>query len=326
VAGQPWSGPLVADREPQLAHRLESDVAVGIRRDQIGAAVDSTSRPSALGLVLGAHLRTLREMRGLSREEVAGRVGASIPALAMLEQGHGGLDGCDVAALLSLYGVRDPGERIRIAAVADELARSGEWRHHSDTVPLASWLQTYLGLEAAAELIRIYELAFVPALLQTADYFKCRLRVDPAQPSNSEIERRLRRHLARQQILSGDHPARVWAVVEESALRRLIGGPAVMRAQIQALIHHGERPGVAVQIIPLDSEVSCPGRGFSLLRFDDPDVADVACLGHGAAALYLDRRDDLDHYTQAMERLCDGACHPNETPTILRRLLRKLDR
>src|SRR5690349_8305909 len=165
-----------------------------------------------------------------------------------MELGRVGFKERDVADLLSLYGVRDEEERTALLALARDANVPGWWHKYGDVLP--SWFQSYLGLETAAALIRTYEVQFVPGLLQTKEYATAVVQLGHRRAPIEEVDRRVSLRLARQQILTRTDPPQLWAVVDEGALRRPIGGPGVIRGQIEALIEATKLPNVRLQVIP----------------------------------------------------------------------------
>jgi hypothetical protein len=274
-------------------------------------------------MLLGAHLRRLREAQGVSREDAGWEIRSSESKISRMELGRVSFKERDVADLLSLYGVDDDEERERLLTLARDANTPGWWHRFGDVLP--GWFQSYLGLEAAASLIRTYEVQFVPGLLQTEDYAREVVRLGHGKARNEEIERRVGLRIARQQVLSRSNPAQLWAVVDEAVLRRPIGGPKVMRAQIEALIEVTKMPHVHLQVIGFHvGGHAAAGGAFSILRFPDSDLPDVVYVEQLTSALYLDKRDDVDLYAEAMEVLCVEADPPDRTAEILTGMLRDL--
>jgi hypothetical protein len=241
-----------------------------------------------------------------------------------MELGRVGFKERDVADLLTLYGVTDGGEREALLSLAREANNPGWWHRYGDILP--PWFQSYLGLEAAASLIRTYEVQFVPGLLQSRDYARAVVLLGHGQAPDAEIERRVDLRMQRQQLLTRPDPPQLWAVVDEAALRRPIGGRDVIRNQIQALIEATTLPSIRLQVIPfLAGGHAAAGGAFSILRFPDQDLPDVVYIEQLTSALYLDKLDDVDHYAAAMERVCVEAEPPERTPEILRGILRDFD-
>ena len=284
----------------------------------------SHTGPTALRILLGAHLRRMREATGISREDAGWEIRSSESKISRMELGRVGFKERDVADLLNLYGLDDAEERERLLALAKDANNPGWWHRYGDVLP--SWFQSYLGLEAAAERIRTYETQFVPGLLQTVDYARAVVRIGHVTLKPEEIERRVELRMDRQRIITRPRPVRLWAVLDEAVLRRPVGGPKVLRGQIEALIELSERQNITLQVIPFSAGGhAATGGAFSLLRFPERDMSDVVYIEHMTSALYLDKRDDLDIYATAMDSLCVEADPPNKTADILADILRSLE-
>src|SRR5947209_14712093 len=159
----------------------------------------TTTGPTVLRILLGAQLRKLREAKGVTREEAGWEIRASESKISRIELGRVGFKERDVADLLTLYGVTDEQERATLLALAHEANTPGWWYRYSDLLP--NWFQAYLGLEAAAALIRTYEVQFVPGLLQTEDYTRAGVLLAHDRASRADIERRVALRKDRQQTL-----------------------------------------------------------------------------------------------------------------------------
>ncbi|MFC0506965.1 helix-turn-helix domain-containing protein [Micromonospora costi] len=278
-----------------------------------------TTGPTVLRMLLGAQLRRLRESSGVTREGAGWEIRASESKISRMELGRVGFKERDVADLLTLYGVTDAEEREVLLTLARDANSPGWWHRYGDVLP--SWFQSYLGLEAAAALIRTYEVQFVPGLLQTPAYARAVVLLGHGAAAPDEIDRRVALRMRRQELLRRADPPQLWAVVDEAALRRPIGGPDVMRDQLTALIEATRSPNIRLQIIPFAAGGhAAAGGAFTILRFGDQDLPDIVYIEQLTSAIYLDKRDDLDHYALAMERLCIEAEPPERTPELLGRL------
>jgi hypothetical protein len=285
----------------------------------------TASGPTVLRMLLGAHLRRLREAQSVSREDAGWEIRSSESKISRMELGRVSFKERDVADLLTLYGVDDEEERARLLALAREANTQGWWHRYGDVLP--NWFQSYLGLEAAASLIRTYEVQFVPGLLQTSEYARAVVMLGHSRASAQEIDRRVGLRMARQKILTRPNATQLWSVIDEAALRRPIGGPDVMRAQLEGLIEATKLPNVRLQVMPFQTGGhAAAGGAFSILRFPEPDLPDVVYIEQLTSALYLDKRDDVDHYAVAMETLCVEAEQPDRTVEILTRILDDLTR
>jgi hypothetical protein len=177
-------------------------------------------------------------------------------------------------------------------------------------------------LEAAASLIRTYEVQFVPGLLQTEEYARAVILLGHGGSSAEEIERRVGLRMARQAALSRPGGPRLWVVIDEAALRRPIGGVGVLRGQLEYLVAAARLPNVTVQVIPFGfGGHAAAGGAFTLLRFADEALPDVVYIEQLTSALYLDKREDVDSYLEAIERLCVEADTPDGSVKIVNRLL-----
>jgi transcriptional regulator with XRE-family HTH domain len=284
----------------------------------------STGGPTALRMMLGAHLRQLREARGISREDAGWRIRSSESKISRMELGRVSFKERDIADLLTLYGVSAQDERDRLLALARNANTPGWWHRYGDVLP--NWFQSYLGLEAAAGVIRTYEIQFVPGLLQTAEYARAVILLGHRNASADEINRRVSLRMDRQRILTRRDPPHLWVVMDEAVLRRPVGGRSVMRGQLAALIEASKLPNIRLQVIPFHTGGhAASGGAFSILRFRDQDLPDVVYVEQLTSAIYLDKRDDVDHYVAAMETLAAEADTPQRTAAMLAAMLAEID-
>ena len=280
--------------------------------------------PTVRRMQLGARLRSLRLAKGLTRDQAGYAIRGSESKISRMELGRVAFKERDVADLLRLYGLEDAKEQQRLLELAREANSPGWWHAYGDV--LSSWFQNYLDLEQAAELIRTYEVQFVPGLLQTDAYARAVIMLGHGTAGADQIDRRAELRMARKQLLDRPDPPRLWAVIDEAVLRRQIGGPAVLREQIAYLLEMSAVPHVRLQVIPFASGGhAAAGGAFSILRFPHEEVPDVVYIEHLTSGLYLDKREDVDQYAAAMGRLFIEAEPPNRTPDVLRRALRDLD-
>jgi transcriptional regulator with XRE-family HTH domain len=284
----------------------------------------SGSGPTVLRMLLGGQLRKLREAKGITREAAGYEIRSSDSKISRMELGRVGFKERDVADLLTLYGVTDEQERRTLLELARQANNPGWWHRFGDVSP--GWLQAYLGLEPAATLIRTYEVQFVPGLLQTADYARAVTLLGHEQMTPEQVEKRVALRMERQQLLTRPNPPQLWAVLDEAVLRRPIGGAAVMRGQIAALMEATKLPNVTLQVLPFAAGGhSAAGGAFTLLRFPEDDLPDVLYAEQLTSAIYLDKREDLDAYAAALERLSVEAEPPARTLEILDAVLREID-
>ncbi len=277
--------------------------------------------PTVLRMMLGAQLRRLREDKGISAEKAGYTIRASHSKISRMELGRVGFKERDVADLLTLYGVLDEAERAPILELVSRANEPGWWYNYNDLLP--NWFEVYMGLEGAASIIRTYELQFIPGLLQTEDYARALIPLGFPEISEEELERRVQLRMRRQRrLLAGE--LRVWAVVDENALRRPIGGKAVMRAQVEHLIELSGRRNVTIQALPFNAGGHAAVSGaFSILRFPEATLPDIVYLEQLTSALYLDKPADIDRYLQVMNRLALEAAQPGDSREMLSRVLNR---
>jgi transcriptional regulator with XRE-family HTH domain len=272
-------------------------------------------------ILLGSQLRRLREAKGISREDAGYTIRASESKISRMELGRVSFKERDVVDLLSLYGV-DESERGQLLTLVREANQNGWWHSFSDAMP--NWFQTYVGLEESAALIRTYEVQFIPGLLQTPGYARSIMGLNRPYMQSEEIEHRVDLRMRRQRMITEGTGPRLWAVIDEAALRRPIGGREVMRAQVQHLIEVSELPNIVLQVMPFRFGGHAAETGaFSILRFPEQDLPDVVYLEQLTSALYLDKRDDVDAYIQVMERLSVDSLTPEQTVDLLSGLLKE---
>jgi transcriptional regulator with XRE-family HTH domain len=278
--------------------------------------------PTVQRLVLGGHLRRLREEAGMTTERAASSIRGSHSKISRMEHGRVGFKERDIADLLTLYGVGSGDEREALLNLAREASTPGWWQAYTDILP--HWVEPYFGLEAAAASIREYELQFIPGLLQIEDYARAVIRLGNL-PSEEEVIRRAQARMSRQEVLAREDAPKVWAVLDEGALRRVIGGPDVMRAQLEHLIELCEHPAVTLQILPFSAGAHrAMGGPFTILRYTEPDLRDVVFIEQLTSALYLDKQTEVDAYLQVMEEVCLQAEPSAKTPGILKAVLNGL--
>ncbi|HEY3683312.1 MAG TPA: helix-turn-helix transcriptional regulator [Streptosporangiaceae bacterium] len=276
--------------------------------------------PTVLRMMLGAQLRRLREARGASPEEAGEAIRGTRSKISRLELGRSSFKQRDVADLLAFYQVTDEREREALLALARQANAPGWWHQYADLMP--AWLETYIGLEEAASVIRTYEMQFVHGLLQTSDYARAVVRLRHEETPESEVNRRVDLRLHRQRLLTMAEGPQVWSVVDESALRRPYGGRDVMRAQLKHLIEIAAHPSVTLQVMPFSAGGHAAAGGpFTILRFPQPDLPDVIYLEQLTSALYLDKPTDVDDYTDTMNQLCVDAAQPDKTEAMLKKIL-----
>ncbi|OIK27071.1 helix-turn-helix domain-containing protein [Streptomyces malaysiense] len=271
-------------------------------------------------MLLGSQLRRLREARGITREAAGYSIRASESKISRMELGRVSFKTRDVEDLLTLYGITDDAERQSLLSLAREANVAGWWHSYSDVLP--NWFPTYVGLEGAAAVIRAYEVQFVHGLLQTAEYARAVVRRGMKGASADDVERRVALRLERQKHLFSDSAPEFHIILDEAALRRPYGDRDVMRGQLQHLIDVSERPNVRLQVMPFGfGGHSGESGAFTILSFPESDLSDVVYLEQLTSALYLDKREDVAQYEQALKELQQDSPGTDESRDLLRGLL-----
>jgi transcriptional regulator with XRE-family HTH domain len=277
---------------------------------------DGSASPTVLRIVLGHQLRRLREAAGVTPERAGYEIRASRSKISRMENGRVRFKERDVADLLTLYGVQDDRLRAGLISLVGEANSPGWWSAYADI--MADWFEAFVGLEAAASVIRTFELQFVPGLLQTEDYARAVTVLGHRAAPAEEIERRVAFRVKRQDLLTRQDPPQIWSVIDEGALRRPLGGAAVMRAQVHRLIELGRLPHITVQAVPFRHGGHAAASGsFTMLRYAEADMPDVVYIEQLTSALYLDTRADVEHYLEVLNQLSAEALTPAQTERFL---------
>ena len=280
---------------------------------------EPTEGPTVLRILLGAQLRRLRESRGITAQAAAKAIRGSESKISRIELGRNAIREIDVLDLLTFYGI-DATEREQLLNLAEQANRPGWWHRFNDILP--DWFQAYVGMEEAATSIRIYEPQFIPGLLQTPRYTAAVLTM--CDIPISEAERHVILRKERQRRFT-EGRVKLWAIIEETALRRPIGSREILLDQLQYLLSLTDRSNLTLQIIPFGRGGHAVPSGFTILRFGDSDLQDVAYLEHLTSALYFDKKADVDRYLLAMERLSIVSAKPSETPGLLAAIIKQLE-
>ena len=276
-----------------------------------------------LRILLGAQLRRLREAAGISREDAGYHIRASGSKISRMELGRVSFKERDVIDLLELYGITDHSERDKMMQLTHEANAPAWWQKYQDVVP--DWFAVYVGLEEAAQLIRVYEVQFVPGLLQTEEYARAVVQQGAPGLDPAEVERRVAVRMGRQQLLGKDSPPRLWAIVDEAALRRPMGGREVLVAQIERLMDAVSEPYVTLQVMPFRyGGHAAEGGAFTIMRFPEADLPDMVYMEYLTGAHYIDKPEDVEVYAAVMERLSVAGTSPEKTRDILGDILKDL--
>ncbi|MGQ0772969.1 MAG: helix-turn-helix domain-containing protein [Pseudonocardiales bacterium] len=262
---------------------------------------------------LAAELRRLRGTADLSREVVSAQTGINYATLYRIETARARPQLRTLATLLTLYGV-EAEQRDYLTILCRDAAEQGWLRpYHSD---LPEQYTAYISFEAEAAGVRNYESMFIPGLLQTEDYARAVIRGVLPMASPQKIDDRVQARIERQQVLTKDSPLKLWAIVDEAALRRLVGGAEVMRAQLRHLLDSTSSPHITFQVIPYGAgaHAGMPG-AFVVMDFTDPMDTDLIHIDSMAGDLFLESDADIKRYNFIFDNLRAIALSPDSSAT-----------
>jgi transcriptional regulator with XRE-family HTH domain len=271
---------------------------------------------------LALELRRLREAAKLTCEEVADHLECSTSKISRVETGRVSVSPRDVRDMLELYGV-PVAQRESLVQLARDSRQKGWWHAFSDT--MQPQFATYVGLESAASEIRIYEVSLIPELLQTEDYARAVIRSGMMSSPSDDIDRQVELRMARQPAITRDDPPKVWAVLDEAALRRQVGGPGLMRLQLEHLLAQASLPNVALQVIPFGGGAHpAMGRPFIILVFPERVDTDVVYLEDLTSALYVEDVAEVDRYNVFFNHLRATALSFDDSSALITSVLKEM--
>ena len=286
-----------------------------------GGRAGEVQGPTVPRMLVGIQLHRFREAAAVTPDQAAYEIRASRSKISRMENGLVRFKERDVTDLLTLYGITDEQTRSTLVALTRQANTPGWWSKYGDI--MADWFEAYLGLETAASVIRTFELQFVHGLFQTEDYARAVTMLGHTSAPADEIERRVSLRLNRQDLLNGPDPPQVWTVIDEGALRRPVGGSAVMRAQLDHLVEVSRLRHVTIQVVPFRrGGHAAAGGSFTVLRFGEPEVPDVVYIEQLTSALYLDKHEAVDHYMEVMNHLSTEALTPADSARFVAGIIR----
>ena len=273
------------------------------------------STPTVRHRRLAAELRRLRESAGLTQEDVSERTGKDRSTLYRLENAQQRPQRSTLIQLLDLYGT-DQERRAELLTLLREAGQRG-WMQ-LDRSDLREIYADYISFESEARSVSDYESLFIPGLLQTEDYARAVIRGALPQATQEQVESRVTARMERQGLLTRDNPLQLWAIMDEAAARRIVGGPAVMREQLARLRDTAALPNVTVQVIPYDAGAhpGMPG-SFIVLEFPDPADQSLIYIDSMAGDLFLDAGMEVRRYILIFGHLRAAALRPDKSLTLL---------
>jgi transcriptional regulator with XRE-family HTH domain len=279
------------------------------------SGVATASSPTVRRRELGANLRTLRTDAGLTVEQVAEQLLCSTSKISRLETGHRGASQRDVRDLCNLYGIVDPAVRDRLMALAREGKEQAWWQSYELHSP------TYVGLEDDAVSIRQYNTSEVPGLLQTPEYAHAVITAVFPRRSAEVVTQEVAARLTRQQLLTRLDAPQIQVVLDESVLRRVVGSPDVMQAQMTKLLEASSLPNVEIRVVLYGAGVlPAIENKFIILGFAPKKVSDVVFVEGMVGDLYLERLSDVRKYYEVFDVLLGMALSSGETNDFITKL------
>ncbi|MER8067337.1 helix-turn-helix transcriptional regulator [Streptomyces sp. NPDC094034] len=270
----------------------------------------SNVNPTVRRRRLGQELRRLRELKGMTAEEVAERLLVSQSKISRLENGRRSISQRDVRDLCGVYEVEDQRIVDSLMQMAKDSRQQGWWHAFGD-IPYS----VYIGLETDAASLRVYEPQVVPGLLQTRPYAEALINGALPESPVLDVEKRVGVRLRRQdRISTPEDPLRLWAVVDEAALRRRVGDRQLMREQLEHLVEQSQLPHVTVQVLPFDMGAHPGITGhYAILEFPDASDSSVVYIEGVTSDLYLEKANDVQRYSVMYEHLRAQALNADQT-------------
>lgn len=267
---------------------------------------------------LGAELKRCREAAGLTQQDVSRHFEWHAAKVTRIETARVAVTPRDVRDLLTLYNVRDQGYREALVELARLSRERTWWTDYRDIMRPGN----FVGLEAAASSMRAWEPIIVPGLLQTEAYMRALIKTGRSTDTPQQIDRRVALRLTRQSRLRGARPLELSAIIDESVLRRVIGGEDVMTEQLKHLIDTAGLPNVTLQILPFSAgEHPFLGGSAALLEFRETTHLDVVYLEGIAGDYYEEQPDEVARYRQEFERMSAKALDHRTTIKMIESLL-----
>jgi transcriptional regulator with XRE-family HTH domain len=269
---------------------------------------------------LGSELRRLREAQSIKLEEVAERLGLAPSTLSRIETGKAPTRSAYLTSMLELYGVDDPSQRQVLVEMAREGHRKGWWAVWEDVLPTGFGI--YVGLEAEAASLRVYEAQVVHGLLQTEEYARAVMTAVRRRQTPEEINRLVALRMQRQEVLKRADPLEVWIILDEAVIRRAMGPPDLMRRQLAHLCQASLMPNVTLQVLEFCSGLHPALAGpFAIIEFPerfDPDV--IYSEGVGGQAYVEEREKAVRNQVEAFDLLRATALPPADSSELIRNI------
>jgi transcriptional regulator with XRE-family HTH domain len=277
-----------------------------------------SSSPTVRRRRLAAELHRLRQASKLTIEQVAERLEWSPGKVSKIENARVSVMPRDARKLLDIYGVTEGQERELLLSLARESRARGWWQQYGETVP--EWFATYVGLEAEATAISAYQAEIVPGLLQTQRYAAALHRAALMNATDDEIERHVAVRMERQQRLSQPDAPKLWVVLNEAVIRRMVGERGIMHEQMVKLDEAASAPNITLQVLPFSAGAHASmDSAFSVLSFEPPTDGEIVYFEHPTCSLYLEKPPEVARYSLVYEHLRAASLSLDESRRLIAR-------
>jgi transcriptional regulator with XRE-family HTH domain len=268
---------------------------------------------------LGTQLRRLREAAGVTIDQVAEWLECSASKIARIETGQTGVTPRDVRDIATRYGATAADVDL-LVGFTRESRQKGWWQLYGTVLTGA-----YVGLEAAADAIRVYEALTIPGLLQTETYARAMIANGRPDLDADEADKRVRLRLNRQALLMQEDPPDLWMVLDEAVLHRRVGGRDVMREQFDHLLRVIELPNVTLQILPFAAGAHSGMDGtFTILLYEESADQNVVFVSNAAGGLFLEKEEELQRYAFVFDHLRANSLPPDKAVPVIAGLAKEL--
>jgi transcriptional regulator with XRE-family HTH domain len=262
---------------------------------------------------LRTELRRVRQASGLTQEQVAAEMDWSLSKIIRIEAASSGISATDLRALLVLYGVTDSEQVDSLLALARAARERSWWSAYRDVAPQS--LLQLIEYETAAHVVRQFETTFIPGILQTEDYARAVIQnYHDERLGSDELRALVELRVRREDLFHGDNAPSFLFIVDEAAVRRLVGGSPVMRRQLRRLIEVADKPNITVEVVPFSAGLHPGMKGpFEVIEFADPADSDIVYLESPRVDIISDDAEETLRYRQAFEELGRSSLHPRDS-------------
>jgi transcriptional regulator with XRE-family HTH domain len=282
--------------------------------------VPAERQPNVRRRRMGSELRSLREAAGISREAVAERLACDLTKISRIELGRSGVRKVELEAMLDMYGEVDEDKKLALFTLSRDSKRKSWWYQYADLLRPSA--QDLLVMESEAETILSYESVLVPGLLQTAGYARALAEGCTPPRDGDDLDMRVTVRMERKKIFEQERPPRHIAVIDEGALRRVIGGPAVMADQLRHLVAVCDPPRVAVHVVPWEIGAH-PGLdgSFHLISYPEKVGLDVVMLDQRYGGKWIEEPEEVRSYRSVFDHVRSLALSSPQSKDLIRRLI-----